>query len=54
MPPQHKYIQMDKFDSAFFKDNNQEDYALKRAFNANNFTYLRGLPSHIERNFLLD
>jgi hypothetical protein len=40
-PPRHRYIEMEKFDSAYFKDHNEEDYALKRAFNCNNFTYLR-------------
>lgn len=54
IPPEHKYIEHEKFGSAFFKDNNEEEYVLQRAFQPGNFTYLRKLPDQISRNCILE
>lgn len=54
VPPQHKYVELPKFQSPFYQDNNEEEYVLQRAFQANNFTYLRNLPDNFSRNCILD
>lgn len=54
MPPAHKYIEHEKFGSAFFKDNCEEEYVIQRAFQGGNFTYLRDLPDNFSRNCILD
>ena len=54
VPPEHKYIEHEKFGSAFFKDNNEEEYAIQRAFQPGNFTYLRKMPDQFQRNCILN
>ena len=54
VPPQHKYIEHEKFGSAYFKDNNEEEYVIQRAFQPNNFTSLRDLPDNMQRNCILN
>lgn len=54
IPPEHKYIELEKYKSPFFRDNNEEEYIIQRAFQPNNFNYLRDLPDNISRNCILD
>ena len=54
VPPEHKYIALEQFSSAYYKDNNEEEYAIQRAFQGNNFNYLRKLPDNFSRNCVLE
>lgn len=54
-PPQHSYIVSDQFNSAFFRDHNEEEYQIQRAFKATNFTSLRtNIPNQLRHGAILD
>lgn len=54
-PPQHSYIASEQFSSAFFRDHNEEEYQIQRAFKATNFTSLRAnIPNQLRHGAILD
>lgn len=54
IPPQHKYVEHEKYGSAFFMDHNQEEYLIQRAFKSNNFTNIRDLPNNLKHGQILN
>jgi hypothetical protein len=54
IPPEHSYIQHEPFSSAFFRDHNEEEYVIQRAFQAHNFTNLRDkIPNSLKHGAIL-
>lgn len=45
---------MEKYESPFFNDHMEQEYVIQRAFQSNNFTYLRNLPNQFKRGVILD
>lgn len=42
------YISTEQFTSAFYHDPTEEEYAVARAFQSNNYNYIRKLPDQIK------
>lgn len=54
IPPEHSYVQHEPFSSAFFRDHNEEEYVIQRAFQAHNFTHLRDkIPNSLKHGAIL-
>ena len=55
IPPEHSYLEHEPYNSAFFKDHCEEEYQIRRAFQADNFTYLRSkIPNQLKHGAILE